>query len=278
MMARPKTAGPKIAHPKTARLILLGAALLLLLCGTSHAQQSLSTAEMDAGEANDLFGQANILYAQEGYEEAANLYERIIDGGFENADVYYNLANARYKNGEIAQAVLGYERALKLDPAHADARANLEFVQQQLPDRQARATDALPPGLERAVERADTKTLAVLTSLLYFLVVGCAILGIMRRVFPPWLVRTIVVLAVVLALAGVGLGFRIYGDVTRHEAIVVASDVAARTGPGDDFVLEFRLHEGTKVRVMEARGDWTRVSVGGTDLEGWLPSKAVEAI
>ncbi|MBN2565073.1 MAG: tetratricopeptide repeat protein [Candidatus Eisenbacteria bacterium] len=259
-------------------LFVITGAVSLLFCLPSYAQQSLVTAEIGAEEATEFFRQANMLYAQGGYEEAADLYQRIVAGGFRNADVYYNLANARYKSGEIAQAVLGYERALRLDPSHADARANLAFVSEQLPDRQAAAVDALPPGLERAVRRADTRTLAVLASALYFLLVGCIIVGIVRRVFQPWLTRTIVVLIVAAALSGAGLGLRIYGEATEHGAIVVASDVAARTGPGEDFVLEFRLHEGTKVRMMETRGDWARVSVGGTDLEGWVPSAAVEAI
>ncbi len=38
------------------------------------------------------------------------------------------------------------------------------------------------------------------------------------------------------------------------------------------------LHEGTKVRVRETRAGWSRASVGGTDLEGWLPSEAVETV
>ena len=63
-----------------------------------------------------------------------------------------------------------------------------------------------------------------------------------------------------------------------EEATMVAVDVPVRTGPGDDFVLEFRLHEGTKVRLREVRDDWARVSVEGTDLEGWLPERTVEEI
>jgi tetratricopeptide (TPR) repeat protein len=267
---------------------LLTAVLALVPHGVVSAQEApgagdravgtLANAEIDAETARELFLEGNALYAEGAYEEAAARYERITQGGFENADVHYNLANARYKSGQTARAVLGYERALLLDPSHDDARSNLAFVRSQLADRQGPAGGETSPFLEGLVRAADIGTLTVATSLFYFLLVAGAIVGVLRRVFPPWLVRSIVVLVVLTALSASALGFRLYGRATDRGAIVTAADVAVRTGPGEDFVLEFRLHEGTKVRLMESRDDWSRISVRGTDLEGWLPSSTVEAI
>jgi tetratricopeptide (TPR) repeat protein len=259
-------------------LAVFAVALTLILCVQARSQEALTTAEIGAERAAELFLEGNALYADGEHEDAAERYARIVAGGFENADVYYNLANARFKSGEIAEAVLGYERALILDPSHADARSNLDFVRGQLADRQVPVGEEMPQFFGHLARRADTRTLTVTTSAFYFLLVGCAILGIARRVFPPWLVRTVVVLVVLTALSGAALGLRLYRSATERGAVVTASDVAVRTGPGGDFVLEFRLHEGTKVRVMESRDEWSRISVGGTELEGWLPSRAVEAI
>ncbi|MCK4410168.1 MAG: tetratricopeptide repeat protein, partial [Candidatus Eisenbacteria sp.] len=221
---------------------------------------------------------ANEFYAEGSHGVAAEVYEAILAGGFLNADIYYNLANARYMDGDIAQAVLGYERALRLDGSHEDAAANLEFVREQLADRQVRVGGALSEALDRFVRKAEVGRLAVVVSTLYFVVVGCIIAGVLRGAFQPWLLRAIVVVVILLVLMGGLLGYRIHRTATVLEGVVVAADVPVRTGPGDDFVLEFRLHEGTKVRLREARDDWTRVSVEGTDLEGWLPERAVEEI
>jgi hypothetical protein len=79
-------------------------------------------------------------------------------------------------------------------------------------------------------------------------------------------------------VSGAVLAFRIHRTNAVREAVIVAADVPVRTGPGDDFVLEFRLHEGTKVRLREARDEWARISVEGTDLEGWLPGRTLEEI
>ena len=61
------------------------------------------------------FDAANAAYADGRYEEAAAGYEALLAEG-ENATLYYNLGNARFKQGELAQAILNYERALRLKP------------------------------------------------------------------------------------------------------------------------------------------------------------------
>ncbi len=246
----------------------------------ARGQDLLSHEVPDVGpeRAARLFREANELYADGSHGAAAAVYEAILAGGFHNAEVYYNLANARYMEGDIAQAVLGYERALRLDGSHEDAAENLEFVREQLADRQVRVGGALSEALERLFRQADVGWLAVVVSVLYFVVTGCIIAGVLRGAFQPWLLRAIIVVAALLVLTGGLLGYRIHRTAVVREAVVVAADVPVRTGPGDDFVLEFRLHEGTKVRLREARDDWARVSVEGTDLEGWLPERAVEEI
>ena len=52
-----------------------------------------------------------------------------------SADVYYNLGNSYYKAGEIAKAVLNYERALLMKPGNSDIRANLEVARAKTIDK-----------------------------------------------------------------------------------------------------------------------------------------------
>ena len=65
--------------------------------------------------AQSTFDEANAAYADGRYEEAAALYQAMIDEQ-PDAVLYYNLGNARFKQGELAQAILNYERALRLKP------------------------------------------------------------------------------------------------------------------------------------------------------------------
>jgi len=279
------TAGRGVLWLAVVAAVLVAACPGVALDARGQGLLGRETPDVGPEQAAGAFREANGLYAEGSHGAAVEVYEAILAGGFHNAEVYYNLANARYMVGDTAQAVLGYERALRLDGSHEDAdgshedaAANLEFVREQLADRQVRVGGAFSTALERFFRRADAGRLAMLVSLLYFIAIGCAVAGILRGAFQPWLLRAIVVVAVLLVLTGGLLGYRIHRTAAVREAVVVAADVPVRTGPGDDFVLEFRLHEGTKVRLREARDDWARVSVEGTDLEGWLPERTVEEI
>jgi len=275
MMRQTATHGPRTA-------VAVAALAALAIVTTTAGAQDVSgmapatTQTVTAGQARSAFGEANGLYADGRYDEAAALYQAILAGGFQNADVHYNLGNALYMEGDIAGAVLGYERALRLDGSHEDAAANLEFVREQLADRQVRVGGTLSEALDRFFRRANVARLTVAVSLFYSLAAACLIVAVLRGAFTPWLMRVIVVVLVLFVVAGGVLAFRIHRTSAVREAVIVVADVPVRTGPGDDFVLEFRLHEGTTVRLRESRDDWARVSVEGTDLEGWLPGGAVE--
>ena len=89
------------------------------------------------------FEQANAAYAEGRYEEAATLYQAMIDEQ-PNAILYYNLGNAQFKQGELAQAILAYERALRLQPHHKDAKYNLAFAQSKITSKSRISSS--PPG------------------------------------------------------------------------------------------------------------------------------------
>lgn len=72
-------------------------------------------------------------YRANQYEEAAATWQ-----GAESADAHYNRGNALAKLGRYPAAIAAYEKALKLDPGHEDARHNKEIVEKALQDQQQR--------------------------------------------------------------------------------------------------------------------------------------------
>ena len=78
-----------------------------------------------------LFADANAQYAEGNYAEAAAAYEQVLaelptnslaELPSDYAVVYYNLGNSYFKQGELAQSILAYERALRLEPSMKDAK------------------------------------------------------------------------------------------------------------------------------------------------------------
>jgi SH3-like domain-containing protein len=53
--------------------------------------------------------------------------------------------------------------------------------------------------------------------------------------------------------------------------------VEVRSGPGDDFILQFTGHEGLEFRVDEEAEGWYRISLPN-GIKGWIPQEAVEII
>lgn len=57
------------------------------------------------------------------------------------ADAAYNLGNALAKQGRYQQAIDAYDRALKIDPVHADAKANRQAVEDWMHRQQQKQQD-----------------------------------------------------------------------------------------------------------------------------------------
>ena len=106
-------------------LLISLTALAVLQCNDLSAQRSFS----DSG----LFAQANDLYQQADYEQAAELYEQCVAES-PSAEAYYNLGNAYFKQGNLSHAILAYERSLRLNPRDKDCKHNLAFAKTQIID------------------------------------------------------------------------------------------------------------------------------------------------
>ena len=85
-------------------------------------------------QANNLWEEANNFYSEKDYSQAAIIYKQLMLEG-ESPALFYNYANACYTMGDLGNAILLYERALKLDPHYQDAKANLAYVNNQITDK-----------------------------------------------------------------------------------------------------------------------------------------------
>jgi tetratricopeptide (TPR) repeat protein len=77
---------------------------------------------------DSLFLDANNQYDAKNYQQAIGSYLQLLSEGYQDDDVYYNLGNAYYRNGNSAQAIWCYEKSLLINGSNSDARTNLEFL------------------------------------------------------------------------------------------------------------------------------------------------------
>jgi len=98
----------------------------------------------DASKARELATDPNLAaaaaYKENDYGAAADGYAKLPGG-----DAAYNLGNALAKAGKFPEAIAAYDRALKLQPGHADAAANRKaveaFMKQQDKQQQQKSKD-----------------------------------------------------------------------------------------------------------------------------------------
>jgi tetratricopeptide (TPR) repeat protein len=218
---------------------------------------------------------ANALYLAGDFDHATRAYRALLDEGWQGSALHLNLGNALARAGARGQAMASWQRALRLDPADADARANLELARAQNVDRLVGATDQ-PLGA-RLVERTGDLTAVVLFGAAWILLWGLLFLRgrAVRRARRP--LGLAALLAALLSLASGALLAAKATDRRTPAAVVVAPVAPVREGPERTLRSTFELHEGTSVRVLEARGDLARVRLDN-GLEGWVAAADLEVI
>ena len=228
-----------------------------------------------------LFDEGNQRYQEGDFSGAAASYGAVLDGGFESAELYYNLGNAHFRLGEVAEAIVSYERATRLDPANDDIRANLELVNRMLQDR----IEPLPRFW--VLSAFDWWMSLIPGTLLRASVAGChlvlgatLVLIVLRRP-AGWrtvLRRIAYAAAVGTAVLGATLAARETGLGQPEEAVVMAVEARVLSAPSEEGGLTvFTLHEGTKVRIDRRAGQWAEIVLADGKV-GWLPLEVLEVV
>ncbi len=259
-------------HARALQTCLL-AALLLTAASGAHAQSLI-----------ELFSAGNQAYFQGDFKHAAGYYQRLVDAGVDDPDVYFNLGTACARNGELGRAILYFERAERLSPGDTDAAQALATARAALGKRRAEAqgeatVETRPPVAEALVRPYRESTLAGLVlglDLLFF-----ALLFGRRFLLSETLRNSFAISAAVAALsliAAAGALAQKSGAFDEGRAAVVLRDGAeVREGPDPRARSRAQAHEGQSARVLRRDGSFLRVRIGG-GAQGWMQDRDVAMI
>ena len=227
--------------------------------------------------AQTAFEAANAAYAEGRYEEAAAGYQALLDEA-PDATLYYNLGNARFKQGELAQAILNYERALRLRPGYKDAQYNLKFAQSKITDNIVEQDFFLSVWVRALRNSLNERTWFILSICLFILgLTGILVFLLGREIVLRKSAFHIAWIALLFSLiAGLNAGSLHRRDTLRNEAIITQGVVNAKSSPDRSGTDLFTIHEGTKVTIRETLGEWCNIRVGQN--EGWIRLQNLERI
>ena len=219
------------------------------------------------------YNQGNRLYAQKDYAGAARAYRQALEAG-PSADVCYNLGNALFKSGRIGAAIVQYRRACYLRPRDADLGRNLSFARGYRVDKVLTVPGPVAMVLDETFHRLSRREAALLAAVTFLLAALSLSVWVVRR-GTVFIVGTTVLAA--LSLFCLITQWVWAGEVRAQPAVIVAPEVSALSGPGEEFKQILLLHDGTEVRIREKRGDYLLVQMPGGS-GGWIRTEAVERV
>jgi tetratricopeptide (TPR) repeat protein len=231
-------------------------ALLLLLAAAAFAKPDL-----DAATA--AFRAGNSAYERGDFAGAAESYARAEAEGAADARLYYNHANALFRQNRLGASVLYYEKARKLAPTDADVLHNLEFAR-------ARVADKIPEApanfLTRVLWGAHASYSPRAGIWIAFALFAAGFLSLAAGLSLPPLARVTTVVAAVglfaaLLLFSPSLAYKLRQQSSAVRAVVLQPVAELHSGPGDSYELLFRAHEGTVFTIVSREGEWLAVKL-----------------
>jgi hypothetical protein len=239
------------------------AAVIALLLALALGTTALARA---ADGPHALFARGVDAYAHGRYASAASDFAALAAHEPRAPDAWANMGTAAYAAGDTARALVGWQRALRLEPLASDVRDRLDLLSPTAPSSLG-FVPAVPP-----------LPLAGLAALLW--IGGWLSLAWQARkrgTSAPRLQLTMPVITTCAALFFAGATVLLDLRINAADLAVVARDAPLHVLPALASDRGATLRTGDITRVLESGGAWARVSADG-GRSGWLDVAALAPI
>ena len=216
------------------------------------------------------FAKANQEFAAGDFKAASADYEELVRAGNDSPNLFYNLGNAYFRQKDFGRAILNYERALALDPRHAEAQANLRVARDE-----ARALELSPRHWERWLGLATANQYAIGAAIAFWigaLALASFVFNRRRATFA----MSIFAMSI-FALAAIAVYEFERGKSGAGLAVVTSANVDARLATADTANRVLTLPAGSEIQILSRRGDWIYAALPN-NLRGWMPAKSAERV
>lgn len=264
-----------IRHTTTSAAKHTSQTMLLIIAATIISITASATATAQTKQ------EADSLYADEQYTEAAQAYHDIIKAEGPAPELYYNLAGCYYKLDDMPHAILYYERALRLNPSDRDTRDNLELARSKTTDKVTPASEMFFVTWWRNFTHImHTNTWLILAYIMFIIMLAMILLYAFA---PNTITRkagayTALISLVITIVAGLSALSQHLQNVNHPQAIIMASAVTVKSSPSDTSTDLFVMHEGTKVEITDSSmTQWREVKLEEGKM-GWIHTSSIEEI
>lgn len=221
---------------------------------------------------DSLFLEAADSYNSKNYSQAIDNYLQLLADGYYNDDVFYNLGNSYYRNGNIALAIWSYEKCLLINGANADAQANLNFLNNSaLGDQESVPENFFVYFWKSVYSLLSWNCWAISVIVCLGIVLGLFLMFLLsaqasrRRLF---FVLTALFASILLISLAQSISGR-YRLNNSNKAIVVSEAANIKSAPDSTGTSIAILIPGVKVKIVDSKSPWIEVlAPDGTT--GWM--------
>ena len=227
-----------------------------------------------------IFDQATAAYNAGEYEKAATHYLTIVEKGEHSSELYFNLGNCYYKLNQIAPSIYYYEKALLLNPNDSEVLNNLGYAKNMSLD----AIEILPEtGISKIYKNAteflsfDQWSYVTILFVLLFVIFYIAFFYF-RYATKKRIAFIASAISIIIALISFVFAFLAYTDFKADQpAIIFANEATVKSEPNTRSQAIFKLHEGTKVNVLEELNEWKKIKIADGKT-GWMPKEDLKML
>lgn len=205
-------------------------------------------------------------YNESDFERAIDEWRTCTDNGMEDADLYYNLANAYFRNGKLGFSIFYYKQALRLRPTDDDILHNLKYAQAMTRDKVEEDEEENPilTALFKAHHALSLKAqLFVLLALFWIIAIVLVIRKVAIGEAPKNICTGIVfALTTILCVVGASAAYKVIVLETEITGVVTAADADVTSAPSDKSQTLNTLSEGTSFEVISTQGNYAEIRLG----------------
>ncbi len=215
-------------------------------------------------------------YRNNQYDLAIQEFEAILDNNWDSPELYYNLGNAYYRNGNTSGAVWAYESCLRLSPIYADAEYNLKLANLKVKDRVELPAPPIYLKWYMGIKEHYTSSIWINITLFILLLFSLSmtiprILSFVSLNYIPGLFVTLFFCSLFFSLHS------IWTDNSVNQGIIYYYSVEARSEPNKYSARLFEVHEGLKVLVNQISEDWVEIELLDGNA-GWIENHQIRLI
>ena len=228
---------------------------------------------------NDL-KDAEKAYDSKNFKISIHHYQKLINEGYKSYQLYFNLGNSYYRNNELGKAIYYYELASKSNPADDDIKINLAIATSKTIDKVNSKENFFITAIKTNILSSfSTFTWSIFTisfislaSILFFIFINSNNILIKRISF----IGTC--FCFIFFTLSYFLGYTSLKSKSENKfAIITSKEIKILNEPTISGISKFNLHEGTKIRIVENKGEWILIKLDNGN-EGWIKTTDVGII